>query len=297
MGTYRGQKDMQQVPSIYHHQVGEITVTAICDGYLDTNYEIFHGITPEEGDAHMRSAYLQSPPRISVNSYLVRSKGRIALIEAGAGHTMGATLGFLPAHLAAAGVNINDIETVLLTHMHPDHSNGLTDADGSRVFPASEIALADAEMRHWQDDSAMAAAPERKRERYFRAAREQLRAYGDQLRPFTGTGEVFPGITPVPSAGHTPGHTAYLVADGDDSLLIWGDTVHVPHIQIRFPHVTLDFDSDEAAAAAMRRRLLEIAVTEETLVGGMHLDFPGFGHIGREDDGYRFFAAPWNPIL
>lgn len=288
---------MKQVPSIYHRQVGEITVTAICDGYLDTNYEIFHGITPEEGEAHMRSAHLQSPPRISVNSYLVRHKGRTALIEAGAGHTMGATLGFLPAHLAAAGVQVGDIETVLLTHMHPDHSNGLTDAEGNRVFPASEIALADAEMCHWQDDAAMAAAPERKKERYFRAARRQLAAYKNQLRPFTGECEVFPGVTPLPIAGHTPGHTAYLVTDGDESLLIWGDTVHVPHIQIRFPHVTLDFDSDEVAAAAMRRRLLDMAATDEILVGGMHLDFPGFGYIGREGDGYRFFAAPWNPVL
>jgi glyoxylase-like metal-dependent hydrolase (beta-lactamase superfamily II) len=210
---------------------------------------------------------------------------------------MGPTLGFLPAHLGVAGVDIDEIETVFLTHMHPDHSNGLTDAEGRRVFPASEIALADAEMRHWQDDAAMAAAPERKRERYFRAARKQLDAYRDQLRPFTSEAEVFPGVIPVPIAGHTPGHTAYLIADGDDSLLIWGDTVHVPHIQIRFPHVTLDFDSDEAAAAAMRRRLLEMAATDKILVGGMHLDFPGFGFIGREGDGYRFFAAPWNPIL
>ena len=130
---------MKQVPSIYHRQVGEITVTAICDGYLDTNYEIFHGITPEEGEAHMRAAHLQSPPRISVNSYLVRHKGRTALIEAGAGHTMGATLGFLPAHLAAAGVQVGDIETVLLTHMHPDHSNGLTDAEGNRVFELGSV--------------------------------------------------------------------------------------------------------------------------------------------------------------
>lgn len=288
---------MQQVPSIYHHQVGEITVTAICDGYLDTNYEIFHGITPEEGDAHMRSAYLQSPPRISVNCYIIRNKGRVALIEVGAGGTMGPTLGCLPANLAAAGIGIDAIGTVLLTHMHPDHSNGLTDAEGSRVFPASEIALADAEMRHWQDDAAMAAAPERKKERYFRAARKQLEAYSGQLRPFTGEATVFPGVTPVPIAGHTPGHTAYLVADGGDSLLIWGDTVHVPHIQIRFPHVTLDFDSDEAAAAAMRRRLLDMAATDEILVGGMHIDFPGFGHIGRRKDGFHFYPAPWNPVL
>src|SRR5690606_34766355 len=146
------------------------------------------------------------------------------------------------------------------------------------------------------DDARMAQATERQRRRYFEAARRQLDPYRPQLR-LIREGEVFPGITAYPIPGHTPGHTAYIIASGADAVMVWGDTVHVPHIQIRRPDVTLEFDSDNTAAAATRRRVLDMASSERLMVAGMHIDFPGFAHIVRDGASYDFITEPWLQVF
>ena len=286
----------RQVPGVYRRRIGDILVTALCDGYLDADPAVLRGIAPERVEAILREGFRPVPPRIAVNAFLVQARGRTALIETGSGDSMGPTLGHLLANLRAAGTAPEQVEAVLLTHMHPDHSNGLCDPAGGRVFPHAELVLHEAELRHWQDDAAMAAAPERKRMRYFEAARRQLAPYRNQLRPITG-GEVFPGVTAMPIPGHTPGHTAWLVADGGKALLVWGDTVHIPEIQTRHPEVTLDFDSDPEAAAATRRRLFDMVATDRLLVGGMHIHFPGLAHLTRQGEGYALIPEAWLPAL
>ncbi len=285
-----------QVPGVYRRRIGDILVTALCDGYLDADPSVLRNIAPDQVQAVLREGFRPFPPRIAVNAFLVQAKGRTALIETGSGDTMGPTLGHLVANMRAAGVAPEHVEAVLLTHMHPDHSNGLRAPGGGRVFPNAELVFHEAEWRHWQDDAAMAAAPERKRVRYFQAARHQVEPYLNQLRPITG-GAVFPGVTAVPIPGHTPGHTAFLVADGPDSLLIWGDTVHIPEIQTRHPEVTLDFDTDPDAAAATRRRLFDQVATDRMLVGGMHIHFPAFAHLARHGEGYALVPEAWSPAM
>src|SRR6202020_3558263 len=104
------------------------------------------------------------------------------------------------------------------------------------------------ELRHWFDDGAMAKADERAKKLFFLAGREQVAPYKDRTRLFK-QGEVFPGVTAVPSPGHTPGHTAYLIASGNDQLMIWGDTVHVPEVQTAFPDAGIGFNTRPAMAA------------------------------------------------
>lgn len=285
-----------QVPGIYRRRIGEILVTALCDGYLDADPGALRGIAPDRVAAVLREGFRPFPPRIAVDAFLVQAGERTALIETGSGDSMGPTLGHLVANLRAASTAPEAVEVVLLTHMHPDHSNGLRDPSGGRVFPDAELVVHAAELRHWQDDAAMSAAPERKRLRYFRAARHQMEPYRDRLRPII-SGEVFPGVTAVPIPGHTPGHTAYRIADGADTLLIWGDTVHIPEIQTRHPEVTLDFDTDPVAAAATRRRLFDMVATDRMLVGGMHIHFPGFAHLARHGEGYVLVPEAWSPAL
>jgi glyoxylase-like metal-dependent hydrolase (beta-lactamase superfamily II) len=264
--------------AIHHRQVGDIGVTVLCDGYLDASLAVVRNLPPDPEELIRRHGG-RVPPRISVNTFLVRSAGRLALIDTGSGDSMGPTLGQLPQALAAAGVAAGDIDAVLLTHMHPDHSNGLSDAAGQRLFPNAEVVLHENEIPHWFDDAAMARAIESQRTRYFAAARQQIAPYRDRVREFRAGGEVFPGVTAIPIPGHTPGHTAYAIASGRDSLLVWGDTVHIPELQVPRPETTMMFDTDPAAAARSRVRVFDMVVTENLPVAGMHLHFPGFARM------------------
>jgi len=285
-----------QVPGVYRRRVGDIVVTALSDGYLDADVGVLQRISREEIEQILSETFRPSPPRLSVNAFLVHAKGRVALIETGSGDTMGPSLGKLVANMEASGTRPGEIDTVLLTHMHPDHSNGLCDPSGGCIYPNAELLVHEEEVKHWNDEAAMSAAPERKRVRYFQAARKQLEPYRSQLRTIRD-GEVFPGVTAIPIPGHTPGHTAYLIADGNESVLVWGDTVHVPEIQVRNPDVTLDFDSDPDASAAMRRRVFDMAATDRMVIAGMHVHFPGFSYVVRRGNGYDLIPEAWSPVL
>jgi glyoxylase-like metal-dependent hydrolase (beta-lactamase superfamily II) len=203
----------------------------------------------------------------------------------------------LLANLQAAGVAASEIEAVLLTHMHPDHSAGLTNMEtGKRNFPNAELVVHENEPRHWFDDAKMAQATERAKKLYFQCAREQTTPYKERTRLFTA-GEIFPGVTAIPRPGHTPGHTTFLISSGKDQLLIWGDIVHVPEVQTARPEVCMEFDTDAEAAAAQRRKVFDMVATDRLLVTGMHLHFPGFAHLVRRGTGYHLIPAAWEHAL
>ena len=207
---------------------------------------------------------------------------------------MGATAGWVLRNLKAAGIDPAKIDTVLLTHMHPDHSAGLTDmTTGKKNYPNAELVMHENELPHWFDDAAMAQADERGRKMFFQAGREQVAPYKDRTRLFK-QGEVFPGVTAIPSHGHTPGHTAFLIASGQDQLMIWGDTVHVPEVQTAIPEAGMGFDTDLAAAREARKRMFDRVATDRLLVSGMHLHFPAYYHLVRDGGAYRLIAEAWH---
>jgi glyoxylase-like metal-dependent hydrolase (beta-lactamase superfamily II) len=283
----------QQVSGLYHRKIGDIVVTAISDGHVSASFEMLRDITPPQAEAILRDAFRPSPPQISVNCFLIHSAGRVALVDTGCGTSMGPQLGLLPKHLAVAGVAFTEIDTILLTHMHPDHSNGLTSDNGKAHFPQAELVVSETDVRHWHDDSAMAIANQRHRERFFMGAREQIKPYLQQRRD--AAGEVFPGVTALPLPGHTPGHTGYMISSGNDSLLIWGDIVHVPDIQVRRPEVHVEPDSNHEQAVATRRRILEMVARDRLLVAGMHMHFPGLLNItGDAHKGYAVEPETWH---
>lgn len=286
---------VSQVPAIYHRKLGDVLVTGLSDGYVDMGYGIFRNIPEDETKAILARERRTSPPRISVNAFVLRFAGRTYLVDCGSADSMGPTCGRLPANLAAAGIDPASVDGVLLTHVHPDHSNGLTNAaDGVRLFPNAEVIVHENELSHWFNDEMMAKADERPRRRYFQAGRTQLSPYiaADRVRTFRN-GEILPGVTAIPIPGHTPGHTAYVVASGGESMIIWGDTVHVPEIQVARPEVTMEFDSDPEAAAVARQMVFDMVVADDMLVGGMHLHFPGFGRMRREAGRYALVAEQW----
>ena len=282
----------QQIPGVYHRKIGDIVVTTISDGYLDGNLEVMRNVDVEKARQILQAAF-RPARRTSVNTFLIHAKGRIAIVDTGSGNYLQPSAGHVQRNLAAAGIDPKSIDTVLLTHMHPDHSAGLTDmSNGQRLFPNAELVMHENELAHWFDESAMAKVDERSRQLYFGAGREQVAPYKDRTRLFR-QGEVFPGVTAVPSLGHTPGHTAYLIASGNDQLMSWGDTVHVPEVQTAFPEAGMAFDTDLAAAAASRKRMFDRVSADGVLIAGMHLHFPAFSRLARRGDAYALYPEAW----
>lgn len=286
----------KQIPGIYHRRVGDITVTAISDGFLDGNLEVLRNISQDDARQILTDNF-RPARRTAVNCFLIYSSGRLALVETGCGSYMAATGGQLLKNLAAAGVDPAAIDTVMLTHMHPDHSAGLTNmATGKTNFPNAELVMHENEPKHWFDDAAMARGNDREKKLFFQAGREQVEPYRNRWRLFQ-KGEVFPGVTAMPFHGHTPGHTGYMIASGGEQLLIWGDIVHVPEVQTARPEVCMAFDSDIAQAEATRRRVFDMVTTDKLLFTGMHLHFPGFTRLVKRGTGYQLIPAAWEQAL
>lgn len=290
------QMPTRQIPPVYRRRVGDIVVTAVSDGTLERTHEMMLNVPEDEARRHLAAAG-RSSFILSVNAFLIHSGGRLALVETGSGNYLGPSAGHLLANLRAAGVHADEIDTILLTHMHPDHSAGLTDlATGKANYAKAELVVHENEPRHWFDDAAMARGTEREKRLMFQQAREQTAPYKGRMRTFTG-GEVFPGVTALPIPGHTPGHTGYLIESGGERLLIWGDVVHMPEVQVPRPEVSMVVDTDPAMASATRRRVFDMVASEGLRVTGMHLHFPGFAHVLRDGNGYRLVPEVWQQTL
>ena len=278
----------------YHHiLIGDIDVTALNDGILQAATQYLVGATGAEADAMLAAAFRAVPPRITLSAFLVQFASRTILIDTGAGKTMGDGLGFLPTRLSALGVAAGQIETILLTHFHGDHVGGLTDSEGGTLYPNAEIVVPAAEAAFWLDEATAARAPEAARAG-FATAQRALAPYRSRIRTVEN-GEVVPGITIEALPGHTPGHSGYMITSGPDSLLVWGDIVHLPALQFARPEIGMVFDSDVAQAQATRRRVLKRAASEQLHVAGMHHDFPCFGHVVTEGDAFAFVPEIWTP--
>jgi len=264
-------------------QVGELTITAVSDGYLEASFDFLANIDPADASRMQVKAGIADQTSIHINCYLVRGAGRTVLIDAGAGgfKQWG---GRLKANLLLAGIQPSEIDTILMTHAHPDHVGGLMDASQGAVFPNAELVVNHRELAFWQDDGNLNRAPERARSNFL-VARQAFDGYRERLRTFDA-GEVLPGMTAVPLPGHTAGHTGYRLESGGQNLLVWGDIVHFPEIQIPRPGVSIAFDQDAQLAAETRTRLLDLASSEHLLIAGMHLGELGFARIARTDKNF-----------
>ena len=283
--------NMKQVSGIYHRRIGDVLVTAVSDGYIDAPYNVLQSISGDDAHDILTQEFRPTPPRISVNCYVIRANGKIAIIDTGSGNTMGPTLGMFTKFLKEIDIDLPQVDTVLLTHMHPDHSNGLSNVNGKRLFPNAEIVDSEKDIGYSHEDSAKAKAKENQTVRNLERARFQIAPYMDRLKP--ARGEVFPNVRAVDLSGHTPGHTGYMIESQNDSLLVWGDICHVPDIQVRRPEVTMVFDADPEAAINTRRRTFDMVSSDKVLVAGMHLHFPGFSHVIANRDGYRMVPESW----
>lgn len=280
-------------PGYHSVRTGDAVVTALNDGYIVGTTEYLAGIAGPEAEAGLRASHRALPPRLTISAFLIRQGGRVTLVDTGGAGLMGSTAGFLPRRLAALGVAPDAIDTVLLTHLHSDHVGGLVDGAGAAAFPRAELVMPAAERRFWFDPATEAQAPQQMRDT-IALIRRVTAPYADRTR-LAEPGEVLPGVTLYPLPGHTPGHSGYLVASGEDSLLIWADVVHVPGLQFARPEIGMVFDVDGAQAIATRRRAMDMAATEGLRIAGMHLDFPTFAHVLRDGAGYAVAPEVWMP--
>ena len=280
-----------QAPGFYRQRFGDVVVTAINDGVIDLPLGAMRGIEPEAASDLLRDAFRAPSPRSSVNAFLVQGSGKTILIDTGAGDGMGPTMGRLQASLSAAGVAPDDVDVVLITHLHPDHAGGLASPAGAAMFPRAELVVSQLEADFWLSEAKAAAAPDDAKP-YFARAMAAVAPYRERLRLFTGT-DVAAGIQAHPLPGHTFGHTGYLVGSGDSQLLIWGDVFHVPDVQARRPEVGMVFDVDPDGAIQTRRRVLDMVAHDRLMVAGMHMHFPAFSHVVKTAGAYAVLPVAW----
>lgn len=285
----------RQAPGVYHRRVGDLVLSVINDGFQDAPLGTVVNIAPEEALALMHGAFRPVPRRTAVQCFVIHAEGRRALVDAGCGPAGPGTAGRLQANLAAAGIAPESIDTVLMTHLHPDHFGGLIDARGQAAFPAARLVLAAAEHDHWTSPAMAAAEPDAaRRARFFEAARAALAPYAGRIETFAGEAAPFPGVSSLALPGHTPGHTGYMLASAGERLLIWGDIVHVPEIQVPRPEAGMAVDVEPALCRQTRRAIFARVAAERLTVAGMHLHFPALANLIEAEGGYRLLPEAWS---
>jgi glyoxylase-like metal-dependent hydrolase (beta-lactamase superfamily II) len=266
-------------------KVGDFTVTAVSDGPYRGSLDAIVGV--ERADVERLTGVKTGDPLwLDVNSFLIRDGRRLMLSDAGSGPALQPTLGKLPENLRAAGAAPDDIDIILLTHLHSDHSFGLVDQAGRAVFPKAELVVHEIEAAFWLDREVQPGDPERVRNNSA-AQRRVTAPYRDRIRRVKD-GEVLPGITAVRRPGHTPGHTNWLIQSRGERLLLWGDIVHVAAVQVPRLDAALIFDVDQDLARATRRQVFDWVADERVTVAGAHLPFPGFGSLERAGQGFQY---------
>lgn len=279
-----------QAPGYYRRKVGEAEVTALLDGYIDVAHEFWVGIERSTVEDLSAAAGLPATGaiRIGVTSYLINQGDRLTLVDTGSADLFGPTAGKFLNALAAAGHTPAQVDTILITHMHPDHIGALL-MDSAAAFPNAEMYICGLDFDYWTADAEQAKAPDFAKP-WYDAAKGVKAAYDGRIKLFTGGPELVPGITAVPLIGHTPGHTGYRLSSAGEDLLIWGDACGVASVQFQHPEAGLVFDVDGTTGRATRARLLDMAAGEGVLVASAHLPFPTFGRVVRSGSAYA-----WQP--
>jgi glyoxylase-like metal-dependent hydrolase (beta-lactamase superfamily II) len=287
-------KVQTQVPGYYRMMLGQFEITALYDGALDLDTKLLHNTTPMELNKLLARMFVGNPKmQTAVNAYLVNTGKNLVLVDTGAAKLFGPTLGFILQNMRAAGYDPAQVDTVIITHMHPDHIGGLDDADGKPLFPKARIMVAKEDNDFWLSQKEADAAPDRIKP-FFKMARDIAAPYQKvgQWQAFTEGSVLVPGILAVKANGHTPGHTAFAVESDGQKLLIWGDLVHAHAVQFARPDVSIEFDINEKQAIATRKSIFKTMAISKSLVAGMHLPFPGIGHV--RWDGKESYS--WVPI-
>lgn len=279
-----------QSQDVRQFALGSMTGIALRDGglQLPNDNKVFGvGRTPDEVAEVLGAAGLPTDSlSLSVQPLLVKVGGRIMLFDTGAGDAMGEGAGRLMASLAEAGVAPESITDVFISHLHADHVGGLKDAAGNPAFRNAAIRISAPEWDTLRGLDARSAAafglPQFK---------EVAMAIGNDAAPFQPGAEVLPGmVRAVEIKGHTPGHSAFRIGNGPNSLLYIGDALHHHVVSVQKPEWTIAFDADGKTGAASRATLLAQLAENGQRIYSVHFPFPGLGKIEKRGEGYVWVA-------
>jgi glyoxylase-like metal-dependent hydrolase (beta-lactamase superfamily II) len=294
-----------QAPGWYRYKVGSFEITVVTDGA--NRFKLPDNLVANAGKDEVMAALsaVHIEPGMYVTPYnpiVVNTGQKLVVIDTGTSEaalkeSKGATGQFL-ANLAAAGIDAKAVDTVIISHYHGDHVNGLLRSDGSLAFPNAEILVPASEHQFWMDDGEMSRAPKGRMEGLFKNNRRVF--VGEvmkRLRTYEEGKEVVPGITSVGTHGHSAGHNSHIVSSGSSTVYVQADVTHVPFLFARNPGWHAFYDQDPAMAETTRRKVYDMLAAEKMLVQGFHYPFPSLAYVEKSGSGYREMPVIWNPTI
>jgi glyoxylase-like metal-dependent hydrolase (beta-lactamase superfamily II) len=283
-----------QAPGYFRLMLGQFEVTALSDGTVDLPMDKFLKEPAAVTTKALAASWLGVPTETSVNAFLINTGTKLVLVDTGAGGLFGPTLGGLVASLKAAGYQPEQVDDIVITHMHGDHIGGLS-ADGKLAFPNATLHADQHDVDFWLSKAQLEKAPADQKGA-FQGAMGMVNPYiaAGHFQPITADGDIVPGVRSQASYGHTPGHTVYVVESGGKKLVLIGDLIHVGAVQFAHPEVTIAFDSDTRLAAAQRAKVFAQAAKDGAIVGAAHIQFPGLGHLRAAGKGWTWVPVNWS---
>ena len=282
------QKTADPAKPFMTYKVGTAEVTAIYDGIWEKAHDpafISNASVEDVKAAMVKAGFPADFVSIPFTVVVVRSGGKTIMCDSGTGGQVQPTAGKLAANMKMAGIDPAKIDTILISHCHPDHIFGLMEKDTNKpVYPNAELVISDVEYKFWTDPGVIDRLPEARKglARRIQATFPNWK----NIRQVEGEAEVAPGIRFVAAPGHTPGHRAFHLSSGASQLMISNDTAYVPALVAANPGWRGAYDQDGALAEASRRKLLDRVVADKTMICGYHFPFPGAGTIAKDGDGY-----------
>jgi glyoxylase-like metal-dependent hydrolase (beta-lactamase superfamily II) len=289
----------KQAAGYYRYKVGNFEITAINDGVWlpDIAPGLFKNFSVDEAKKALADQFQPTDKMVvPFTALLVNTGSKLVLIDTGTAGMFVPTAANFLNNLTAAGFDPKQVDTILISHFHGDHINGIRTKEGQLVYPNAEIQVPAPEWAHWMDDAKMNAAPEAGRGN-FNNSRRVFGSIAKDVKQFEWGKEVAPGITTIAAPGHTPGHTAFAISSGNQTMMTVVDVTNNAYLFVRNPEWQVSFDMDGPLAVQTRKKLLDQAAADKMLVAGYHWPFPAAGFITKEGSGYRLNPVPWNPIL
>jgi len=295
----------QQVAGWYRYKIGSIEVTVATDGVARFKMAEDHvtNIKKDAVNAALAAVFMEKDMMTTpYNPVAINNGSKLAVIDTGTGEAnfkkSNGVGGQFVDNLAAAGIHRNAVDTVIISHYHGDHINGLLMADDSLSFPNAEILVPAPEHKYWMDDGEMSRATNERVQGNFKNVRRVFNAETmKRVKTYDWGKEVIAGITAQGTPGHTFGHTSYVIASGSDAVYLQSDVTHVPFLFVRHPDWHAFYDQDATMAETTRRKVYDMLVAEKMRVQGFHYPFPSLAHVEKYDTGYREIPVIWNPTI